>query len=144
MSLKLASSGVQTVSSTSLAGSYVKLPKFRPYSAHDSEILSTIPEKEHVSIDYTKVAATSEIKFNKKEIPFSDDEETKRHVSNFEELIEEIEECNGISDDFNNEIQDSQCSDDEVQEFIEDIESEIESSVSSVAELLQNKVVIDD
>lgn len=137
-------SGVQTVSSTSLAGSFMQLPKFRPYSAHDSEILSEIPEKEHISIDYTNIATASEIKSNKKEISFLDDEETEKHVSDFEDLlIEEIDESNGITDDFNDRIQDDR-SYDEVQEFIEDVESENESSISSVADLLQNRAVIDD
>lgn len=117
----------------------MQLPKFRPYSAQDSEILSEIPEKEHISIDYMN----SEIKSNKKEISFLD-EETVKHVSDFEDLlIEEIDESNGITDDVNDRIQDSR-SDDEVREFIEDVESENESSISSVAELLENRAVIDD
>lgn len=48
--------GIYSVSSTSLAGSYMHLPKYKPYSAHDIELLSNLdetPEKEHAHIDYT-------------------------------------------------------------------------------------------
>ncbi|KAJ8714747.1 hypothetical protein PYW07_002972 [Mythimna separata] len=44
-----------TASSTSLAGSYVTLPSFKPYSVHDDNLsnLEEFPEREHAHIDYT-------------------------------------------------------------------------------------------
>ncbi|KAL0821333.1 hypothetical protein ABMA28_005923 [Loxostege sticticalis] len=45
-----------TVSSTSLCGSYMNLPKYVPYSVHDKEFLGHLeetPEKEHLTIDYS-------------------------------------------------------------------------------------------
>lgn len=43
------------MSSTSLAGSFVKLPFYKPYSAHDDVLsnLNEYPEREHAHIDYT-------------------------------------------------------------------------------------------
>ncbi|XP_022824352.1 uncharacterized protein LOC111354933 [Spodoptera litura] len=46
---------LMTVSSTSVAGSFMTLPSHRPYSVHD-DILSDLvetPEREHACIDYT-------------------------------------------------------------------------------------------
>ncbi|KAJ8718690.1 hypothetical protein PYW08_002927 [Mythimna loreyi] len=76
---------ISTMSSTSLAGSFVNLPYYKPYSAHD-DILSNLeefPEKEHAHIDYTNVhphisMVTEDKLFYKKEkkISFSEAEKS--------------------------------------------------------------------
>lgn len=46
---------MNTISSTSIAGSFLTLPSYRPYSVHDdvlSDLMET-PEREHAIIDYT-------------------------------------------------------------------------------------------
>ncbi|KAF9814540.1 hypothetical protein SFRURICE_020718 [Spodoptera frugiperda] len=46
---------LNTISSTSIAGSFLTLPSYRPYSVHDdvlSDLMET-PEREHAIIDYT-------------------------------------------------------------------------------------------
>ncbi|XP_028166459.1 uncharacterized protein LOC114357159 [Ostrinia furnacalis] len=48
-----------TVSSTSLAGSYMNLPKYVPYSVHDLYHVPEDPEKENHTIDYTEEEACS-------------------------------------------------------------------------------------
>ncbi|XP_063829840.1 uncharacterized protein LOC135079182 [Ostrinia nubilalis] len=48
-----------TVSSTSLAGSYMNLPKYVPYSVHDLDHVAEDPEKENHTIDYTEEEACS-------------------------------------------------------------------------------------
>ncbi|XP_045775898.1 uncharacterized protein LOC123874528 isoform X4 [Maniola jurtina] len=175
---------VTTISSVSLAGSYVPLPKFRPYCAHDYEILSRISEREHVSIHYTTVANTTKTKPKKIEIketsviendeknePFlclDDDIHQNEDLSTDEYYVattstgsklneattsaglklnrvevnaEEMEEPDKhfVSfDDSNDEMNTEGHSDDEVQEFIENVESESDSNVSSIKEALQN------
>lgn len=99
--------GITTVSSTCLAGSHLNLPLHKPYSAHDSEVLSDldeIPEREHAYIDYTDenphVSMVTEDKLfhkndNGKKISFSDAvvaEEVKRmglEVSSDSESIDD-------------------------------------------------------
>ncbi|KAJ0174947.1 hypothetical protein K1T71_009088 [Dendrolimus kikuchii] len=56
-------SGLRTVSSTTLAGSYMHLPKYRPYSPHDSNPLMDLQENTesiHIKIDYTGIGNTRE------------------------------------------------------------------------------------
>ncbi|XP_039758878.1 uncharacterized protein LOC120632907 [Pararge aegeria] len=176
---------VTTVSSTSLAGSYVTLPKFRPYSAHDSELLSVIPEKEHLSIDYTKKASTDgidattieiagrkyilkeNVKKDKATVLFDYHDHSKSEDGAFKSgcsAIDCTEASSGAAskpnkieicentivlneskatqsiDDNDNSIKDKSCSDEEVQESIENFESENESCFSSIAESLQDDI----
>lgn len=50
------SAGISTISSSSLAGSFMSLPSRMPYYAYDCDTLSRLeelPEREHTHIDYT-------------------------------------------------------------------------------------------
>ncbi|XP_026741337.1 uncharacterized protein LOC113503512 [Trichoplusia ni] len=56
MTASMSKKRLTTISSTSLAGSFLTLPSHRPYSAHEGDALSDleeIPEREHAYIDYT-------------------------------------------------------------------------------------------
>uniref|UniRef100_A0A2A4K6J1 RIIa domain-containing protein n=1 Tax=Heliothis virescens TaxID=7102 RepID=A0A2A4K6J1_HELVI len=56
MTLNMSKNRMKTISSTSIAGSFVALPHFKPYSVYEKECLSDLdeyPEKEHAHMDYT-------------------------------------------------------------------------------------------
>lgn len=104
-------SSTNRLSSTSLAGSYLSLPQYKPYSAHDIETpisLEETPEKERSNFDYTRQTSTvDEISINDmtreneqkdNNIVFyespNDDESVEEEIEQYYEEVEEnILEC---------------------------------------------------
>lgn len=103
------------LSSTSLAGSYLRLPQYQPYSAHDSEtlaILEETPEKEHSNYDYTRESSP----INEHYI----NDMTKEDAEQGDQILvyESLEEDSVTEEDIGEEVEDIVRIDDV--EFIED------------------------
>ncbi|KAJ2949384.1 hypothetical protein O0L34_g15297 [Tuta absoluta] len=124
-----------TVSSTSLAGSYMTLPKNKPYNPYDEEPISETDEHgveetekqkdEHFNVDYTKETS---ITINEPIAPYLFDGEPDDSDSSVEEEVQESRKVvidsniDLLPDGYENEGDDDVVIDEELDQLAEDID----------------------